>query len=86
MATVAILTKFHGPTDTKGARISARADGRPTKFYSFPYEGSNANDIIAEQYFEEVIKAPGHYISDDAYLTHGTLPNHDGCHIITFPK
>lgn len=35
----AIVTKFHGSTDTRGARISATAEGKGNKvIISYPYE------------------------------------------------
>lgn len=36
----AIRTKYHGPTSTRGARISARGEGLPIKFYPWTYEKS----------------------------------------------
>lgn len=48
----AIITKFHGATDTKGARISARAEGCPTRFYSYDYDG-NEHLKAAKAYRDE---------------------------------
>lgn len=33
----ALVTRYHGPTNTKGARISVRAEGCKPVFYSFDY-------------------------------------------------
>ena len=35
---VAIVTKYHGPTDTKGARVSARMTGARTAWIPYPHE------------------------------------------------
>jgi hypothetical protein len=39
---VAIITKYHGPTDTRGSRISARTTSdRPKVFVPYQYEYSH---------------------------------------------
>ena len=42
----AIVTKYHGPTDTKGARVSARMAGAPTAWIPYPHELSGL-DVYA---------------------------------------
>lgn len=49
----AILTKFHGPTDTRGSRISARAEGCPVRFYSYDHASRNPHADAARQYRAE---------------------------------
>ena len=34
----AIITKYHGPTNTKGARVSARMAGARTAWLPYPHE------------------------------------------------
>lgn len=46
----AIVTKFHGPTNTKGSRISAEAEGCPRIYRPKDYGSSNPHRDVAEEY------------------------------------
>ena len=42
----AIVTRYHGPTNTRGARVSARMAGAPTAWIPYPHELSGL-DVYA---------------------------------------
>ena len=56
----AITTKYHGPTNTKGARISASADEHSTVYISYPY------DLSGEAVHREALAA---YLAKQGWLT-----------------
>ncbi len=72
----AILTKFHGPTNTKGARISAQSAAKKI-FRPYDY----ALDI------EENHKCAAYALMTalhwQYFLIGGTLPNEDKCWVLT---
>lgn len=46
----AIITKYHGPTNTRGSRISAKAEGVPSVSIGYPHalrEGEQAHSAAA---------------------------------------
>lgn len=45
----AIVTKYHGPTDRRGSRISARAEGNRTMWFPYDHEGYE-HERAAEAY------------------------------------
>jgi len=51
----AIITRYHGPTSTRGSRISARAEGCPTRFIPYDYSrgAEGSHDDAAHAYAEE---------------------------------
>lgn len=50
MATDAIVTKYHGPSNVRGARISVKLDGYPRKVYGYDHAASNPYARAAEDY------------------------------------
>lgn len=50
----AIITKYHGPTNTKGARIHAKAEGCPGKWFWYGFNGTDhAHKEAAQAYRDE---------------------------------
>ena len=66
----AILTKYHGPTNTKGSRISARAEGEPRRFYSYNPGSSDPHRDAAIAFISEAGWGP-------CRVYGGTLPSGD---------
>lgn len=50
-ASKAIITKYVGPTASKGARIKVTAEGVPTKFYPFDYDFQDGGQAKAAEKF-----------------------------------
>lgn len=70
-----IITRYHGPTDHKGSRISASAEGVPRVYLSYDY-GLNAADNHAAA---AAALANRHgWLKDGMQLTGGGLPNGRG--------
>lgn len=71
----AIITRYHGPTNTRGSRISARAEaGRTSVAYdhALNIDGNHraaAQALMAKLGWEHDIAS-------------GTLPGGDGCHVL----
>jgi len=73
----AIITKYHGPTDKRGSRISAKCQAGTV---SVSYD-SGLNDD--EQHHALAVKlATKLGWMDDSWLCSGTLPNGDYCHVL----
>lgn len=72
----AILTKYHGPTNTKGSRISAECE---VKKIFCPY--NHALDIQENHCAAAKELASRLNWLADAFLVTGTLPNNDRCHV-----
>lgn len=54
----AIETRYHGPTDHKGSRISVRCPNLPnypTRFFAFDYAAPCAHAAAVEQYLTELL-------------------------------
>ncbi len=49
----AIITKYHGPSNVKGSRISARAEGCPTRYYDYDDSARSAHLEAAQAYRNE---------------------------------
>ena len=80
----AIQTKYLGPTDTKGARIKAWADGWGSKTISYPYEyGTDRAHYVAAKALIDHAKAKaekaGYGFYADYPTISGGLPNGDWC-------
>jgi len=65
----AIVTRYHGPTNTRGSRISCRAEGCPVKYYPFDHDG-NEHERAAQSY-RDFMGWTGHMIG-------GGLPDGTG--------
>jgi hypothetical protein len=67
-----LVTKYHGPTDTRGSRISVRGfvpgSGIVRKTYSYDYSGK-AHDIAAREFLAEYF--PGATIDEVRFPTDG---------------
>ena len=60
---IAIITKYHGPTDTKGARISATAEGYGTITRAFDHaldERGNHASVARQFAFEQGLQGNWH--------------------------
>lgn len=70
----AITTKFHGPTNTRGARVSARAqDGRITIRWDYSLGTDGNHDAAAHALAEKF-----GWLRDDSRLIGGGLPDGTG--------
>lgn len=60
----AIETRFHGPSNVRGARISARAPDNPTVFFDYPHDlnHSQRHGWAAKEY-AKLQNWPGLYIA-----------------------
>lgn len=67
----AIVTKFHGPTDNRGARISATCDAKRI-YVGFHYGSTDPHDIAAATL---IVKLGW---QDHGSWTKGGLPNNGG--------
>jgi hypothetical protein len=69
----AIVTRYHGPTNTKPTRISARAEGVSTKWMSYHYDRNNDDnhELAASVYANSLGWL------DNCHLIGGCLPNQD---------
>jgi hypothetical protein len=71
----AITTKFHGPTDHKGARITARCDaGRITIPYEYGASQDGAHDAAAQALIAKL-----DWNKHGRAWIRGHLPGNDGC-------
>lgn len=72
----AIITKYHGPTNTKGSRISAKCDAGSVMI-SYPHELSGID--VYEAAARALIKKL-HWTTADGFpeLVGGGLPNNGG--------
>ncbi len=71
----AILTRYHGPTNTRGSRITAKAEaGRTSVAYdhALNYDQNHRAAALA-------LMAKVGWEHD---LASGTLPGGDGCHVL----
>ena len=50
----AIVTKYHGPGNVRGARISAHAEGLPRRFYSYNYAARDAHVEAVKAFCQEM--------------------------------
>lgn len=71
----AILTKYHGPTNTRGSRISAEADGWGKVFVS--YDHSLSGDAVRWVAAERLLQKAYKYRSEVTKMIAGGLPNGD---------
>jgi hypothetical protein len=76
----AIVTKYHGPTDKRGSRLSAKCQaGSMSVSYTF------TNDD--EQHHELAVQLATRLgWTDDSWIASGTLPNGDYCHVLVSSK
>ena len=71
----AIITKYHGPTNTRGSRITAKAEGVKGVSISYPYDLSGeachlaAATALCEKY---------HWLDKSVQLVGGGLPDETG--------
>ena len=76
----AIVTKFHGPTDSRGSRVSAKAQaGR--KFYAWDYalDSEQNHDAAAKAYADSL-----GWLANGYRLVGGGLPDGTGnCYVLT---
>lgn len=72
----AILAKYHGPTNTKGSRISAKCDAGSV---SIPYPHELSGDAVYRAAANALIAKLG-WTTDDGYpeMACGGLPNNGG--------
>ena len=70
----AIVTKYHSATNTKGSRISARAEQNGPKFYPYDHSSDDPHRDAAHDY----AKSKG-WLRDGTRLVGGGLPNGDQC-------
>lgn len=74
----AILTKYHGPTDKRGTRISAEAQaGKIIVSYDYDLDDDDNHKKAAL----ELIKKVGWENYLRGGLAHGVLPNGDHVHV-----
>ena len=72
----AILTRYHGPTNTRGARISATADGWGR--VSIPYPDELSGDACRWEAVKRLLDKGFTYHGNHAHnLVAGGLPNGD---------
>lgn len=72
----AITTKFVGPTNSRGARIIARAEGLPALTVSYDYGAKDAHRDAARAFAER----QGWRFT----FASGGLPNGDHVHVMVF--
>ena len=79
----AIVVKYHGPTDTKGTRLSVHAEGVKTRYYSREY-GDNV-DVQAKKCAIDFCTKLGWLTMShtDNALIGSTLPNGDEVFVFT---
>jgi hypothetical protein len=70
----AITTKYHGPTDTKGSRVSARAQAGRTSITWDDALNSDENHRAAAQALADKFKWSGRFVT-------GFDHNQDGVHV-----
>jgi len=77
----AISTRYHGPTNTRGSRITAKcAAGKVTIPYSYEFSGQQAHRIAAETLASKLGWTGQHY----GKLAGGQL--HNGDYAFVFAK
>jgi hypothetical protein len=75
----AIRTRFLGPTDTKGARIKAMAEGVPSITRAWEYAlTADQNHVDAAEQLAHVYG----WLPLGSSFASGTLPNGDMCHVL----
>lgn len=85
----AILTKYHGPTNTRGARISARCQrGRISVSYNSEWNDEenhkHAACVLCDRFGKEDYVRYGSPQTDNPWLrpfVTGCLPSGDFCHV-----
>jgi hypothetical protein len=75
----AILTKYHGPTNTRGSRISAQCDA---KLIFVPYD--HAHDVFTNHL--KAAKALAELLGWVGVYRGGSLPKHLGFAWVSGPK
>jgi hypothetical protein len=84
-----IVTRYHGPTDTRGSRISVRGfvpgSGIVRKAYSYEYGARNAHEFAASRFLGEFypgcimeeVRMPedGRNATGNSYLVRDPLPH-----------
>lgn len=72
----AIITRYHGPTNTRGARVSAQATaGRVSIPYHYELSGENVHRAAAQALCDK-FGWKGEFVT-------GGLPNGDYVHVFT---
>ena len=79
----AIVVKYHGPTNTKGTRLSVHAEGVKTRYYSREYNDNL--DVQAKKCAIDFCTRFGLLTPDQPAktLAQGTLPNGDEVFVFT---
>lgn len=70
-----IITRYHGPTDHKGSRISASAEGVPRLYMPYDYALNAAENHAAAA---AALANRHEWLRDGMQLTGGGLPNGRG--------
>ena len=72
----AIVSKFFGPGNVRGARIKVQAEGVKARFYSYNYSASDAHKSAVDQFCREM--------NWEGELVDGGMP--DGSRVWVFLK
>jgi hypothetical protein len=78
---IAIQTRYLGPTNHRGARIKAWTDSRSiTVHWNHRLSSSDNHQAAAQQLLDRMD------YGESFALTSGTLPDGNGCHVLTMKE